>query len=211
MNELTVSDWENEGKERKIILDPSKEPKKELEKRFKISRKLKKGLPYTKSRIEAAKEELTHWETLYQNFREAAANQTLEPFLYLLEKPPLPSKEPQKKELPYREFKSKAGLTIWVGKNAKGNDKLTFHYAKGSDWWFHVSGFSGSHVILKVGKNQEPDQESIQEAVFLAVEYSKAKDKRGVEVYATQCKYVSRLKGQPGKVQISKHRLLSRF
>ena len=207
MSELLVSDWEDGGNERRIVLDPLKEPKEELEKRFKQARKLKNGLEHAEKRLQGARKEVELWESRYVSFIEAAAHNAHEPFLSFLEKPAIQVAVQERKALPYHEFHTAAGLKIWVGKSAANNEKLTFSLAKGSDWWFHVSGYPGSHVVLKVEKNKEPDLESVQDAIQLAIAYSKGKDKGEVEVCVTQCKYISRMgKGKTGKVQVSKHR-----
>lgn len=205
LQEITVSDWEQEGKERTIALDPSKNPREEIEKRFKQSKKLKMGIAYNEKRVAEAQKEKAHWEVQSKRLNEADNPEALAPFLNLLTAAPVVDRE--RKVLPYHEFTTQAGLKIWVGKNAQNNEKLTFSLARGSDWWFHASGYPGSHVVLKVGKNNEPDPESIQDAVQLAIAYSKAKDKGEAEVCMTQCKFLSRIgKGKTGKVQVSKHR-----
>ncbi len=110
--------------------------------------------------------------------------------------------------LPYRELITEAGLQIWVGKSDKDNDKLTFSHAHGSDYWLHARDVPGSHVILRLGKVKEPDDESLKDAIQAALFYSKAKDRKEGEVCVTQCKFVSRFgQNQPGKVQISHHRV----
>lgn len=97
-------------------------------------------------------------------------------------------------------------MKIWVGKNAKMNEKLTFQLANGRDWWLHVSGYPGSHVIIKMNKDQEPDPETLKDAFQLALYHSKARDMGEGEICFTQRKYVSRLgRKKTGLVQISKH------
>lgn len=205
MQTVSVFDWEKEGMERTIALDPSQHPQEEIEKRFKQSKKLKAGVVYAEKRVAEAQKEYDNWKINSKRLCEVENEEALKPFLAFLEPPPPPDRE--RKALPYYEFSSRMGVKIWVGKNAQSNEKLTFSLARGSDWWFHVNEYPGSHVILKVNKNSEPDPESIQDAIQLAIAYSKAKDKGEVEVYMTQCKFISRMgKGKMGKVQVSKHR-----
>lgn len=208
MREIVVPNWEKEGAEEKILLDPVKEPFKQVEAIFKESKKLKEGIPHTEKRIEDITRQSNEWASLYNSFNEAVLRNSHEPFLYLLEKKEAGEQE-IKRSLPYREYISRSGLKIWVGKSGADNERLTFTFANGSDWWFHVNGFPGSHVILKIEKNRPPDEDSIQDAVQLAIAYSKGKDKGIVEVCMTQRKFVSRMgKHKKGKVQISKHQNL---
>ena len=39
--------------------------------------------------------------------------------------------------------------TLYIGKNNKQNDYVTFTLARGKDLWFHTKNIPGSHVILK--------------------------------------------------------------
>ena len=52
------------------------------------------------------------------------------------------------KALPFTTF-SVSDYTIYVGRNNKSNDLLTFDYAKKDDLWLHVKDAPGSHVVIK--------------------------------------------------------------
>ncbi|WP_162180853.1 NFACT RNA binding domain-containing protein [Candidatus Protochlamydia amoebophila] len=94
-----------------------------------------------------------------------------------------------------------------MGKNDKGNDWMTFALAKGSDWWLHTQDVPGSHIVIRTKKGQDPDEETLADAMQLALYNSKAKVRQEAEICMTQRKYLSRMgKNQLGKVQISKHR-----
>ncbi len=203
--EVTIEDWMAEGASRVIALDVRLEPKDEIAKRFKMSKKLKAGVAFAEKRVAEAQEEASRCEAELKRLETVETWDDLGP----LKKPEGVSKPKPMPTLPYHTYQTESGLSIWVGKHAQGNEKLTFSVAKGSDWWLHVSDYPGSHVIIRVPKNQEPDAESLQDAMQVALAYSKAKDKGEADITVTQCKYVSRLKrGSPGKVQISKHQTL---
>jgi predicted ribosome quality control (RQC) complex YloA/Tae2 family protein len=166
---------------------------------------LRSGIEHSKAMLKRIDSEIAHIKKDLEALKHVDSWKGLSPF----EVVKVPKDREEQKKLPYYEFTTSGGLKVWVGKNAKANDQLTFRYAKGSDYWLHVADFPGSHIVLRVGKNQEPDPESIQDALQLAIGYSKAKDQGAAEVCVTQCKYVSRLgKNAPGKVQISKHKNL---
>ncbi len=204
MESLIVSDWEQDGKETIIQMDMTLEPQDEVSKKFKCSRKLKASIPYIQKQLEKYRTDLIKCEQTLKTILEAQSVDELKQFEENVQQ-----KEVVKDVLPYREYTSSSGLKIWVGKSASKNDILTFNYARGSDWWLHVSGFSGSHVIIRVNKNVDPDHEALQDALQLALHYSKAKQEGGADVCVTQKKYVSRFgKKQPGKVQISKHKIV---
>ncbi len=103
--------------------------------------------------------------------------------------------------VPYREFQFKS-YTIWVGKSAADNDALTFKYAHKEDWWLHVQGYTGSHVIIRnPGREAHPPPEVLAYAARLAVTFSQARHARYVPVLVTQVKYVQKpRKSPPGTV-----------
>ena len=39
---------------------------------------------------------------------------------------------------------------VFIGKDAKSNDHLTFNVATEDDIWFHSKGVPGSHVVIRV-------------------------------------------------------------
>lgn len=86
---------------------------------------------------------------------------------------------------------------IYVGKNNRQNDIVTFRCAKPNDLWFHTKDIPGSHVVL-IGEHSE---ENILKAQTLAVHYSKAKGGSNVPVDMVQKKYVKKPAGaKPGFV-----------
>lgn len=211
MSNIDVQDWENEGKEKVIQLDPTLTPQQEIAKRFKASKKLKAGIKHFQAMIPQIEEEIRHLETHVKQLDNCESLDQLERFRRQEGHSPKKSKKEsaeEKKALPYREFETAAGLKIWVGKNARCNEDLTFRHARGSDWWLHARDYPGSHVVLKVKKQGEPDAESLHDAMQLAMHFSKANKLQETEISITQCKYVSRLgKGRMGQVQISNSRI----
>ncbi|HOP56301.1 MAG TPA: NFACT RNA binding domain-containing protein, partial [bacterium] len=84
------------------------------------------------------------------------------------------------------------GYDVWVGKNAKSNELITFKLSSPSDIWFHAKGYSGSHVILRTnGKRLEYiPEEVILESARLAAKHSRAKSGVKVQVDYTYRKNV---------------------
>jgi predicted ribosome quality control (RQC) complex YloA/Tae2 family protein len=110
-----------------------------------------------------------------------------------------------------RSFISSDGLKILVGKSSKDNDVLTLKIAKGDDFWFHVAGYGGSHVVLKnPEKLVKPPSPSLLEAAQLAAYFSQARNAPKVEVHYTQKKFVSKPKGaKPGLVRLKDFKSIS--
>lgn len=216
MLEIKVSDWEAWDKDVVISLDREAEPHEQVAKQFRESKKLKMGLAHAERRLREIEQEERNLLVLKEKLDPLKTIKEIHRFISIY---PFLSQLPQSKavtekkrppeQTPYREFQTEAGLLIWVGRNASDNEVLTFSLARGSDYWLHARDYSGSHVVLRCKKNQEPDQESIHDAAQLALYYSKAKDKGEGEVSISQRKYVSRFgKGKKGKVTLSQHKIL---
>ena len=110
-----------------------------------------------------------------------------------------------------RIFVSSEGWEIWVGRNRRENDFLTFKLAKPDDFWFHVAEYGGSHVVLRnVDRRSSAPEQSLIEAAQLAAYFSQARNARKVEVHYTQRKHVSKPKGsKPGLVRLREHKTIS--
>lgn len=89
---------------------------------------------------------------------------------------------------------------LYIGKNNKQNDYVTFTLGNPKDLWFHTKDIPGSHVILKTSL-PEARQEDINLAVQLAAYFSKARDGSNVPVDCVQRRYVKKPAGsKPGFV-----------
>ena len=92
------------------------------------------------------------------------------------------------------------GYVIWVGRNARQNDQVTFKKGQARDWWLHARGIPGAHVIVKTEGRNVPERVLLQ-AAALAAYYSRARGEKRVPVDITRRKYVRKLKGgKPGMV-----------
>ncbi len=106
------------------------------------------------------------------------------------------------------EYMLPDGYLVWAGKTAADNDRLSLKVASGNDWWFHVRGMSGSHVVLFVD-GREPSRPTLESAAAIAAWHSKARDGGRVPVSATRARYITKPRGaKPGTVAIRKERVL---
>lgn len=97
-------------------------------------------------------------------------------------------------------LQSSEGLEILLGKSGQGNDAIVGKLSRSDDLWLHVHQMPGSHVLVRAGKDDVPDQ-TLLEAASLAVYYSSARESLNVPVIYTQCKYVRKIPhSYPGHV-----------
>jgi predicted ribosome quality control (RQC) complex YloA/Tae2 family protein len=111
------------------------------------------------------------------------------------------AEETEKYRRPYKTYTFK-DYEIWVGRSGRDNDTMTFKHANKEDFWLHVQGYSGSHVIIRNPRRVEKIPADVLEyAGGLAVTYSAAKHASYVPVLYTRVKYVRKArKSPPGTV-----------
>ena len=102
------------------------------------------------------------------------------------------------------------GFTVYVGKNNKQNDYITFKLSDKNDLWFHVQGFHGSHVLLKTnGKEINNNNPIILKCAKLAAQHSKANNENKVSVDYTLIKNIKKPKGsKPGFVVFTNYKTI---
>ena len=106
-----------------------------------------------------------------------------------------------------RRFVSPDGLVILVGRTAADNDIVTFKLGAPQDFWLHVSGSSGSHVIVRNpdGLDRLP-RDTLRLAAAFAAGYSKARNASRATVHVCQCRDVRKPRGAPpGTVELKQH------
>ena len=101
------------------------------------------------------------------------------------------------------------GWVVLAGRNDQDNDYLSIKMAKANDYWFHVKGLPGSHVILQVPAGEEPDNGTVKAAAAVAAWHSKKRESKQVAVSCTRARFVTKPRGaQPGTVEIRKEKVL---
>jgi predicted ribosome quality control (RQC) complex YloA/Tae2 family protein len=208
-----------------IALDPALSPQANAARHFKRAAKAERALGEIPPRI-AATEAETHEVGVMLAKLEAAAEGALTPaFERLLDSavaklPPAMRAEasgeaeaaraatparvaagearaPSAKLQP-RRLKSSEGWEVLIGRSNEGNDYLTHRLARPEDYWFHVHGAAGSHVVLRRGKGKnEPSKQTVEEVAAWAAYYSQARTAGKVPVIVTRKKYVRKPRKSP--------------
>lgn len=103
-----------------------------------------------------------------------------------------------------RRFVSPDGMVVLVGRTAEDNDVLSLKLGAPRDFWMHVAGESGSHVVIRNPDGLDrPPRDTVRFAAGLAAGYSKARHGGQVAVHLSTCADVSKPRGLPaGKVQL---------
>ncbi len=193
-----------------IELDPSRSLQGNIDRYFHEYRRLHEATDRIESRLLAVMEESEQLESLRAELREADDDALDE-----IEERARSAgfvRSPQQgksrrggegRRLPYREFRTRKGSAVLVGRGAKHNDELTTRYARGRDIWLHARDWPGSHVVLRMNSDDEPDGDELLDAAVLAAHFSKGRGDTLIDVTHTRAKHVRKPKGfPPGKVTV---------
>ena len=99
---------------------------------------------------------------------------------------------------PYKEYRSRKGARILVGRSARDNDRLTFTVGRGNDIWLHARGRRGAHVLIPGNDRSGPSEGCIADAARLCAFHSEGgKADTHIEVWVVPRKHVRKPKGAP--------------
>jgi predicted ribosome quality control (RQC) complex YloA/Tae2 family protein len=180
---------------REIILDPRLSPQANAQRYFARYKKDKRGQPKLKEQITGLEKEMMALESRPQVkvVKKKAASKTG------------PASEP------FHKFTLESGSVVFVGKNARSNDQLTFGHARPGDYFFHARGVEGAHAILRpnIPRGQRPGKDEIRMTGAIAAYFSKARKQHNVPVSYTQRKYLKKgKKGKPGTVTMMREEVV---
>ncbi len=103
--------------------------------------------------------------------------------------------------LGFAEYRTSGGYRVLCGKNNLQNEHITHKVATKSDYWFHVKGMPGSHVVMLLEGREEPPAEDFTEAASIAAIFSAADGAPMTEVDYTLVRNLKRTPGgKPGFV-----------
>jgi predicted ribosome quality control (RQC) complex YloA/Tae2 family protein len=189
-----------------IPLDPNLPPQGNAQHYFKKYARAKSTYANTTRQLEESVREREYLESALQMLDNCTTPEEIDEIRHeLIEQGYMKPKRKRgtKKREPLTKplrFKSSDGFYIYVGKNNKQNDYLTFKLAQTGDIWLHTKNMPGSHVIIKKSGREIPDR-TLEEAAILAAWHSRAKMSANVQVDYTDAKNVAKPPGaKPGMV-----------
>ncbi len=97
------------------------------------------------------------------------------------------------KSAPMR-FVTQDGFVIWVGRNSRQNEIVTFDKGSPYDTWLHARGVPGSHVIIK-NEGRPIPEDVLSAAASLAAYYSASRSEGRVIIDITERRSVRKIKG----------------
>ena len=197
--------YDEEMKEIDIPISPILSPQQNAAKFYKDYAKLKNAEKELTKQIALGEEELHYLKSVLEELSRAETEAELEEIRRELQdggyiKADAGRKRMKQQKVAPMRFESTDGYPIYVGRNNRQNDELTFKLARKDDIWCHASKVHGSHVIISCGGTKPPD-DTITQAAQLAAYYSETTAGQNIPVDVTPVKQVKKLPGaKPGMV-----------
>ena len=188
-----------------IPLSPILSPQQNAAKFYKDYTRMKNAEKELNKQMEIARQEREYLQSVLEELNRAETEAELEEIRQELQaggyvKAESGKRRMKQSKLAPMRFESTDGYPIFVGRNNRQNDELTFRSARKDDLWLHASKVHGSHVIIACAGVTPPD-DTITQAAQLAAYYSEAGGGQNVAVDVTPVKQVKKLPGaKPGMV-----------
>ena len=188
-----------------IPISPILSPQQNAAKFYKDYTRMKNAEKELTKQMELGETELTYLQSVLEELNRAQTEAELEEIKRELQdggylRPEAGRKKVKQAKLAPMRFESTDGYPIYVGRNNRQNDELTFKLARKDDIWCHASKVHGSHVIISCGGTTPPD-DTVTQAAQLAAYYSETSGGQNIPVDVTPVKQVKKIpNGKPGMV-----------
>ena len=188
-----------------IPLSPILSPQQNAAKFYKDYTRMKNAQKELTHQLDLGREECSYLESVLEELNRAQSEAELEEIRQELYaggyvRMDGARKKMKQSKLPPMRFESTDGFPIYVGRNNRQNDELTFRLARKDDIWCHASKVHGSHVIISCGGRKPPD-DTVTQAAQLAAYYAETGGGQNISVDVTTVKQVKKTPGgKPGMV-----------
>ena len=208
MDKITVFDFYNNC-DITISLDPLLSPNDNLNFYYNRYNKGKRTETALNARLLDIKNEIKYFEEVklfIEKETDFVGIEEIENELIFSGKKKIKLNKAKKRELLSFEYN---GFKIFVGRNNKENEEITFNRGTSRDIWLHVKDIPGSHVLI-IREQKEVDEETLLYAAKLAGEFSKASKGDKVTVDYCEKKFVKKIKNsKPGNVTYTNFKALT--
>jgi predicted ribosome quality control (RQC) complex YloA/Tae2 family protein len=110
-----------------------------------------------------------------------------------------------KREKGVIEYHLPGDWVVLAGASDEDNERVSLSLASQRDYWFHVAGVPGSHVILRAREGEEPGRDTLRQAAAVAAYHSKARNAGIVPVHCARARDVRKPRGaNVGTVQVAR-------
>ena len=197
--------YDEEMKTVEIPLSVTLSPQQNAAKFYKDYTRMKNAEKELTNQIQLGEQEFVYLQSVLEELNRAQTEAELEEIRQELQSGGYLKAEAGKKRMrqaksaPMR-FESTDGYPIYVGRNNRQNEELTFRLARKDDLWLHAQKVHGSHVIISCGGTTPPD-DTVTQAAQLAAFYAESSGGQNIPVDVTPVKQVKKTPGgKPGMV-----------
>ena len=197
--------YDEEMKVIDIPISPILSPQQNAAKFYKDYARMKNAEKELTKQLAVGREELSYLQSVLEELNRAATDAELEEIRQELQAGGYLRAEGSKKKMkqaktaPMR-FESTDGFPIYVGKNNRQNEELTFRLARKDDLWLHAQKVHGSHVIIACAGRPVPD-DTVTQAAQLAAHYAESAGGQNIPVDVMPVKQVKKPpNAKPGMV-----------
>ncbi|MEM9274378.1 MAG: NFACT RNA binding domain-containing protein [Cyanobacteria bacterium P01_F01_bin.143] len=213
MQSITLEDFDT-GEPIKIKLNLEKNAVQNAQYLYKSHQKLKRAQDAVVPLLQEVEAEINYLQQIQTSLTQISYSKSedLEALVEireeLIEQEYLKTNRPlvksQDDSQPHR-YQTPSGYQLWVGRNNRQNDRLTFRTANDYDIWFHTQEIPGSHVLLRLEPGEVAQEADLQFAANITAYYSQARESDLVPVIYTKPKHVYKPKGAKPGMAIYKH------
>ncbi len=182
-----------------IPLSPSISPQANAAKFYKDYTRMKNAEKELSRQLELGRRERDYLQSVLEELNRADSDQMIEEIRQELQAGGYIRSDSGKKRMklprsaPMR-FESTDGTPIFVGRNNRQNEELTFRQARKDDLWLHAQRVHGSHVVIACGGGPVSD-DTVTQAAQLAAYYAETSGGQNIPVDVTPVKQVKKLPG----------------
>ena len=203
---VTVEDFYDENMAQiEVAISPLLSPQQNAAKFYKDYARMKNAEKELTKQIDLGEQELQYLKSVLEELNRADTDAELEEIRRELQdggyiRQDTGKRKMKQGKLPPLRFESTDGYPIYVGRNSRQNEELTFKSARKDDLWLHAQKVHGSHVIIACAGVTPPD-DTITQAAQLAAYYAETTGGKNIPVDMTPVKQVKKIpSGKPGMV-----------
>ncbi len=191
-----VEDYYDNGALLRIPAKPELSPALNAQRYFKEYRKAQTAKKIVAEQIEKGEADLEYLKTVrfalenaetFGELSEIRAELSINGFL----RSKTGTQNKKRSTVPPLTYQTPGGFTVLVGRNNLQNELITFKKAKKTDYWFHVKGAPGSHVILQCG-DAKPSEQDMETAASIAAWHSSVRAAGSAEVDYTEARHIKK-------------------
>lgn len=201
-----VEDLDDPDQTWTIALDPARPAAWTMEKLYRQARRLDRAGEQVLERLDVAEKRLQRLDIALHSVPDAD-RQGLDRIGALV--PGQAHGRQEDAPRPFVTWTGPVGQVVLVGRNAKSNRILTFQRARGTDWWMHLRGAPGAHIVLRMQRAQSPPLDLLLAVAQIALVHARVAEGTAADVQYTRVRDVRSIPGAAdGRVRVANEKVL---